>query len=181
MKRIQSVALSFALAMLPLTLARAGSKPGNQTAQAKAIFEQIDANSSEIADVAQQLEERAKSASDSEQELVGLDTLRKDVNSIGSELTALDAERASLSPWEVEALDRTTTLMLDVAANTEKAIETFNAERTHLWASAFPTETAKASSEADEVKSLVSGYLKLAKAREQEERLEHSLKVVPQD
>ena len=180
MKRIQSIALSFALVALPFTLARAGSKPGNAMS-AKALFEQIDLNSAEIADVAQRMEEQAKSAQDPQAHIVDLDTLRNDVNSVGNELTMLDAERSSLAPWEVEALDRATTLMADVAANAEKAIETFNSDRNHLWATAFPAETAKASSEADEVKTLVSGYLKLAKAREQETRLENSLRVGPQE
>lgn len=183
MNRIYSVAVSAALIVWALPLAQARSKPKDASAavQAMAIFERIDASSAEIADVAGQLEERSKGQGDWEMHLEGLATLKQDVNSIGRELSSLDAERASLASWEVEALDRTTSLMHDVATNTEKAIETYNSDRSHLWATSYRTDTAKAAEEADQVKTLLTGYLKLAKAREREDRLEHDLKVAPQD
>jgi hypothetical protein len=183
MNSIHSAALSFALVLLPLGPARAGSNPGNPSAviQAKAIFEDIETTSAEISDVAERLEERAQGPGDEQGAIEGLDALKAEVNRIGSDLSTLEAERASLAPWQVEALDRTTSLMLDIAANSDKAIETYNTQRNHLWATAFPVETAKAANEADEVKTLLSGYLKLEKARGQEERLERSLKAVPQN
>ena len=180
MNRIHSVAVSAALIVWSLPLARAGSKPSkpkdaSAVAQAKAIFEQIDASSAEIAEVAEGLETMAKGRRDPEMHLEGLDTLKQDVNSIGSELSSLDAERASLAPWEVEALDRTTSLMHDVATHAEQAIETFSADRDRLWATSYPADTAKAAEDANQVKTLLAHYLKLAKVHEREDRLEHDL------
>ena len=181
MNRIYSVAAAtvFILWALPMVQARS-KKDASVAAQARGIFEQIETSSAEIADVAEQLEERSKGTTDPEIHLEGLDTLRFDVNSIGHELKALDAERASLAPWEIEALDRTTSLMQDVAANAEKAIETYNTDRNHLWSTSYPAVTGKASDEADQVKTLLTGYLKLAKAHQQMDRLEHDLSVSPQ-
>jgi len=183
MYRIYSVAVSAALIMWAMPLAQARSKPKEAPAavQAIAIFEEIDSSSGEIADVAEQLEERSKGPADSEPFLDGLDTLRQDVNSIGKRLSSLEAERDSLAAWEVEALDRATSLMQDVAANTEKAIQLYNSDRNHLWATSYAADEAKASEEADQVKTMLTGYLKLAKARTQEDRLEHDLKVAPQN
>src|SRR5882724_943019 len=112
MYRIYSVAVSAALIMWAMPLAQARSKPKEAPAavQAIAIFEEIDSSSGEIADVAEQLEERSKGPADSEPFLDGLDTLRQDVNSIGKRLSSLEAERDSLAAWEVEALDRATSL-----------------------------------------------------------------------
>lgn len=182
MNRFYSVAVSTALIVWALPLAQARSKPKDTSVavQAMSIFEEIEAGSGEIADVADQLEERSKGPADPQMYLEGLDTLKSDVNSIGKELKTLDEERASLSPWEVEALDRTTSLMLDVAENTEKAIELYNSDRNHLWSTSYPAITAKAYDEADQVKTLLAGYLKLAKAHDRVDRLEHNPSVSPQ-
>jgi hypothetical protein len=183
MNRIYSVAVSTALIAWVLPLAQARSKPKDASVevQAMGIFEEIEASSAEIADVADELAARSKGPTNPEIYLDGLDTLKLDVNSIGRELKTLDAERASLAPWEVEALDRTTSLMQDVAANAEKAMETYNSDRNHLWATSYPVIAGNASDEADQVKALLSGYLKLAKTHAQENRLEHDLKVAPQN
>ena len=61
---------------------------------------------SQVADVAEQLGVRSMRPTDPEIYLGSMDKLRFDVNSIGRELKILDAERASLASWEVEALDR---------------------------------------------------------------------------
>ena len=122
----------------------------------------------------------SKGPADPDIYLKGLDTLRFDVNSVGRELKALDAERASLASWEIEALDRTTSLMQDVATNAEKAIETYKTDRNHLWATSYPAVMGKASDEADQVKTLLAGYLKLAKAHQQMDRLEHDRSASPQ-
>jgi hypothetical protein len=182
MNRIYSLAVSTALIVWALPMAQARSKPKDASisVQAMGIFEQIEASSAEIADVAEQVQERSKSPADPEIYLDGLDTLKFDVNSIGRELKTLDAERTSLAPWEVEALDRATSLMQDIATNTEKAIETYNSDRNHLWATSYPALTGKASEDADQVKTLLAGYLKLAKAHQQMDRLEHDLSASPQ-
>ena len=182
MNRSTFVAVSAALIVWSLPLAQAGpkAKDASPAVQARAVFQEVDASSAQIADVAEQLSERAKRQADPQLHAEGLDTLKEDVNSIGSELSSLDAERASLAPWEVEALDKTISLMQQVAANAEKAIEIYNSDRNRLWATAYPADTAKAAEEADQVKTLLSGYLKLAKARERGDRLEHDLKPAPQ-
>jgi hypothetical protein len=62
-------------------------------------------------------------------------------------------------------------LMQDIAANTDKAIATVNADRHHLWASPFESETAKIHADAKQAKELLDGQLKLASVREQEQML----------
>ena len=64
--------------------------------------------------------------------------------------------------------------MQEVAANTEKAIQIFQSDRNHLWATPFPAETAKVFGDAERVKELLDGNLKLATVREQEQRIENT-------
>ena len=182
MNRIHFAAVSTALIMceLPLVQARAKSGEASAAAQGIAIFEQIEATSDEISEVAWQLGERSKGPVDSEVYRGSLDMLKSGVNAIGRELKTLDAERASLAPWEVEALDRTTSLMMDVAASTENAIETYNSNQNRLWTTSYPAFTEKASEEAHQVKIILSGYLKLAKAHQQMDRLEPGPSTSPQ-
>ena len=101
--------------------------------------------------------------------------MREDINRIGSELQSLDTMRDSLSPWEVKALDQTLPLMHDAADNAEKAIQTFNSDRPRLWASSYVDDTAQVSKDTDQVASILRDYLKLAKTRDREERLQRSL------
>jgi hypothetical protein len=174
MNRFNFASLSIALTLWALPVAYAHPKPTDASVpvQAMAIFEQIQASSADIADVADRLEQNAKIPAETEMPREGLDTIKGDVNSIGSELKTLDEERASLSPWEVEALDRTISLMQEVAADTQKAIETYNSDRGRLWSTPYDSLMTNAYEEANQVKTLLTGYLKLAKARDRVERLE---------
>lgn len=97
------------------------------------------------------------------------------INLIGSELQSLDNMRDSLSPWEAKALDQTLPLMREAADNAEKAIQTYNSDRQRLWATSYVDDTAHVFKDTDQVASMLRDYLKLAKIREREERLERGL------
>jgi hypothetical protein len=65
--------------------------------------------------------------------------------------------------------------MHDAADNAEKAIQTFNSDRHRLWATAYVDDTAQVYKDTDQVASILRDYLQLAKTRDREERLQHSL------
>jgi len=179
MNRIYCAAASAALVVWSVAPAHAAPKPNYTAAEAKVMFQQIGAWSADVAESAFRLSEMAKSERDPESHFEGLTVIREDINRIGSELQSLDAIRDSLSPWEAKALDQTLPLMHDAADNAEQAIQTFNSGRQHLWATAYVGDTAQISKDADKVSSILRGYLKLAKTRDQEGRLERSLGEAP--
>jgi hypothetical protein len=178
MKRIYSLTASAVVMLWSLAPANAATKPQNESpsAEAQAMLARIDATSAAIAETAYNLGVMAKDQRrDPQSHLEGLHELREDINKVGSELQALEAERSSLSEWESKALDQILPLIQDVAGNTEKALQTFNSDRQRLWATSYADDTATVSKEADQVATLLRDYLKLAKTREQESRIEQSL------
>jgi hypothetical protein len=175
MNRIYSVAASAALVLWSVAPAPGARKPDSPATDAKGMFQQIDEWSADVAESAFRLNELAKDGRDPDSHLEGLALVREDINRIGNELQSLDAMRSSLSPWEVKALDQALPLMHDAADNAEKAIQTFNSDRLRLWASAYVDDTAQVSKDTDQVASILRDYLRLAKTRDREERLQHSL------
>ncbi len=177
MKRIYCAAASVALMMFFLPLGQAASKPMDDSpaVQARTMLQEIDSWSASIADTADRLSMKAKFPADSESDTEALDQLKYDVNKIGRDLRVLQAGQADLDKWESSAVDEILPLMHEVAANTEKAIQTFQTDRSHLWVTAFPEDTAKVFEDAEKVKGLLDGQLKLATAREQEQRTENAL------
>jgi len=175
MKRTYFLAASAVLMVWSVVPAPAAPKPESQATEAKAMFQQIDEWSADVADSAFRLSEMAKSNRDPESHLEGLTVLREDINRIGSELQSLDTMRDALSAWEVKALDQTLPLMHQAADNAEKAIQTYNSDRPWWWATSYVDDTAQVFKDTDQVASILRDYLKLAKTREREERLEHNL------
>jgi hypothetical protein len=177
MKRIYSAAASVALIVFSVSLGQAASKPKDDSpaAEARTMLEQVDSWSASIADAADRLSMETRIPSDSQSDLEGLDILKDNVNKIGRDLRILVAGQEDLDKWESSAVDEILPLMQEVAANTEKAIETFRSDRNHLWTTAFPVETAKVFEDAAKVKALLDGHLKLATVREQEQRIENAL------
>jgi hypothetical protein len=177
MKRIYPLTASAVVMLWSLASANAATKPKNESpsTEAQVMFAQIDATSTAIAETAYNLGVMAKDQRDPQSHLEGLRDLREDINKVGSELQALEAERSSLSEWESKALDQILPLMQDVAGNTEKALQTFNSDRQRLWATSYVDDTATVTKEADQVATLLRDYLKLARTREKESRIEQSL------
>jgi hypothetical protein len=175
MNRIYSVATSAALLLCSVAPASGARKPDPPATEAKGLLQQIDEWSADVAESAFRLNALARDERDPESHLEGLAVVREDINQIGSELQSLEAMRTSLSPWEAKALDQALPLMHDAADNAEKAIQTFNSDRQRLWATAYVDDTAQVSKDTDQVASILRDYLKLAKTRDREERLQQSL------
>lgn len=175
MKRIYSLTASAVVMLWSLAPAHAAPKPKSPSTEAQSILEQIDASSASIADTAFRLGALVKDNRDPEAQLDGLDEIKTDINKVGSELQSLAAERDSLSAWEGKALDQILPLMHDAADNAEKAIQTYTSDRQRLWATSYVDDTARIYKDANHVATLLRDYLKLAKTREKESRIEQSL------
>jgi hypothetical protein len=177
MKRIYSAAALVALMVFSVSLGQAASKPTDDSPalQARTMLQEIDSWCANIADTADRLSLKTKIPADTESDVEALVTLKNEVNKIGRDLRVLKFGQSDLDKWESNAVDEILPLMQEVASNAEKAIQTFNSDRNHLWTTAFPVETAKVFEDAERVKELLDGHLKLAKAREEEQRIENAL------
>ena len=174
MKTIGTAPVSAALIVFCVSIGQAASKPNDvsQAIQARNMLEQIDSLSTSIADTADELAAKTKGNPDPESPLDRLDMLKEEVNEVGRDLRLLETERGSLTEWETQAVGQVLPLMELIAAYTNGAIETYTSNQRDLWATAFPGYAARIVEDAERVIELLDGHLKLATAREKEQRLE---------
>jgi len=174
MKTIGTAAVSAALIVFCVSIGQAASKPNDvsQAIQARSTLEQIDSLSASMVDATEWLARTARDSEFSESRVDRLNTLRDDVNQIGHDLQVLEAERGSLTEWESKTVDEVVPLMRLITAYTTGEIETYTANRHDLWATSFPGYAARIFEDAGKVKELLDGGLKLATAREKEQRRE---------
>ena len=177
MKRVNFLAASAAILLWSLAPAVGAPKGRAESpaTQAETVLEQIDGWSAAVADSADHLGSLADRKLDPLSHLDDLDTLRVDINKIGSGLQTLEAERDALAPWEAKVLDQIAPLMHDAADNADKAIQTYNSDRRRLWATSYASDTAQIFNDAERVSSLLHDYLRLEKMQEKEQRIEAGL------
>lgn len=160
MKAILTTAASAVLIFSSLPAAQAGWTNHTQAFNAKQTMGQVDALASRIADIAFELNRRAKDDVP-EIQLEGLYHLKDAINKVGADIAALKTEQSSLSPAEARALDEAIPRMQQVAADTDQAFRFFNTDRDRLWTTPFVSETADISAKAREVASVVHDTLKV--------------------
>jgi len=172
MKIISSTTVLAALVASSFSLAQAAPKSkDNPGAQGRETLQQVDELSASMVFTADRLAMRAKETEQGDIQLNGLNDLKEEVNGIGRDLRALEAKEGTLPDWERSALDEVLPLMNEIAAKTEAVLQSFHQNRSHMWATAFPAESAKIYEDAAKVKEIVDGHLKLAGLHEREQRV----------
>jgi hypothetical protein len=98
--------------------------------------------------------------------------LKAEINKMENDITTLETERASLAPWEAQAIDRVLPLLNDAATNTENATKYFNANRNYLWNPDYARFAQAVRRDTDQVARTLKDYLKSEKDRAEEQKLE---------
>lgn len=88
--------------------------------------------------------------------------LKDQVNRVGKELAAIEAERQSLPQWQRDAVDQITPVMHDIAAEANEAIKTYNVDQDRLFASNYGDDTKEISVNAQKVSQHLHDDVKLA-------------------
>jgi len=112
-----------------------------------------------------------------ESHLFELDALKADVNKMGKELATLESERASLSSWEQQAIDKVTPLLKAEATSTADAIRFFNDNRNYLWAPDYRSDADGIWHDSQQIANTLNGYLKYSEARDQAQHLKTNLNI----
>jgi len=98
------------------------------------------------------------------------------MNAIDRDLRFLDAHKASLAPWEVEAIGQSAPWMVQTAIDTDAAIEALKNESTHLaFAPNYNADVEKIVADSTKAQRVLHDYLKLQSARKQEHRAVNDL------
>jgi hypothetical protein len=178
MKLTYSMPASAVMIVSFLAPAYGATKLSDQTpsAQAQAVFEQIDRQAAVVADEAFKLRETAKWERDPDLQAEELHLIKEEVNRIGAEIQRLEAKRGSIDGWEASLLDQMLPIVRDVADNTQEAIRTFNDHETlPRNASSYVGRTARITQDIQGLANLLSNRLKVARTVEKEMQIEQNL------
>lgn len=173
MKYIPLVPVSAVFMLMSLPTLHA--TPQSTASEANETLKQVDFLARQLAETADGLQAISRNELDPSANLESIEILKDDVNKIGEELRVLNAERDSLAPWQIRALDQVTSLMSMVAENTTQAIRSYDPNPARLRLSSFFENNAAISQNAGQVANLLHDYLTLSAMRGKERRIEHSL------
>jgi hypothetical protein len=161
---------------LPFAQAKTTSTSTVPAARVEAAFQTIAADAANVVSLTDNLSEMAKSSEYSPDLFLSRShSIKAKINNIAAQLRFLNRHRSELTLAQAQELNRILPLMHNIAQNADKSITTLNADREHLWATSYPTYVNDIYNQADQVRTSVDDYLKLEKARNQEQRLSHEL------
>ena len=167
------------LATLSFPLAHAAGTTSHSITvgdEAKRTLQEIQTSAVAVEDEADELRMIIlRPESNPESSLFRLIFLKDEVNKMGKELSGLEAERQSLADWEQRAVDNTLPLLQATAADTQSAIEYYNANRSHLWMESSDGSADRIYEESKQIATTLRNYLKYDKLRNQEQRLNRDL------
>jgi hypothetical protein len=143
--------------------------------ESRMLLQSVDNMAVSMADTADRLNLGASRTNHADAEAEQLNMLREDINQIGHELSSLENLEGTLPDWERKTLDQIVPIMQEMAATTDKAIQNFDTNRNHVWATGLPEQAVTISQDAERVKEIVHANLKLASVRAQEQRLESTV------
>jgi hypothetical protein len=103
---------------------------------------------------------------------IELGALKDEVNRMGQEIRTLRSEEDSLAPWEQQAVEEILPLFQAEAANTDRAIGSFNENQELLWTEANRKYADRVSQDSEQIAQIAENCLKYEKLREQEIQLE---------
>jgi DNA repair exonuclease SbcCD ATPase subunit len=169
-----SSALAFvsSLSILQAAPAHAGVTPAQEATK---TISELQEQASKLADHSDELRQLiGNNQSSWQSQLLQLDTLKDEINRMGRELQALESERDSLSPWQVQAIDRAHPLLKEAATNTEQAIDYFNDNKGHLWTPEYRGYIKSVWTDSDQISHTLKNSVTLAKTHDREQRLSHT-------
>jgi hypothetical protein len=155
-----------------ITISTAEASTGSD--QARETLREIQRSASKAADAADSLRQFADRFS-VESQYDKLMAVRDDINRMGKDISNLQAE-SGLTPWEKQAVDRVDALLTDTAKDAQDAINFFNENRVDLWEGQYRGYVDGVYQGSEHIAATLKEYLKYAKAHDQEEQLQESLK-----
>jgi hypothetical protein len=139
---------------------------------AKKTLKQVQASAAAVADEADQLRMIANPAYSPDSHLATLTALKDDVNRMGQGISRLKVERESLATWEQMAVDQVLPLLQATAANTECAIEYFNANSPRFWTMTYRDYADQVWQDSEQISTTLKSDLKYDKLRDEQVQVE---------
>lgn len=167
MNRLFTITAATVLMTASVSVAHAAPDAGGQVSakDAKTVestFKQMDSQAAAISNNAFIMNHAIARTDDYEFQVYHLADLKDQVNRVGKELAAIEAERQSLPQWQRDAVDQITPVMHDIASEANEAIKTYNVDQDRLFASNYGDDTKEISVNAQKVSQRLHDDVKLA-------------------
>lgn len=144
--------------------------------KAEFLLQQIQASAFEVRDDADQLESYNLNAEMNWRTHSDLwEDMRDQVNDMGQMLHQLEINEAGLRPWERKAVTRMTPALIELANNTEGAINFLNNNHNHLFAPTYANYTVAARDEAHRIELSLKNFEQYAQTKHELKRLSKNL------
>jgi hypothetical protein len=131
--------------------------------EGKETLQDIEMSAATVADQAEQLVQYSLSNQLSAQShLIMLTSIVEDVNRMGREMATLEAEHDSLPKWEQRTSDKALPLLQETAANTKKAVEFADQNRSRLWSEDYRGYATAIWKDTEQMAKTIRDYLKYA-------------------
>lgn len=158
------------LSILQAAPAHAAATPEQEATK---TINELQQQAAALADHSDELRQLvANNQSSWQSQLSQLDTLKEEINRMGRELQALESERDSLSPWQVQTIDRAHPLLKEAATNTGEAIDYFNDNKGHLWTPEYREYIKNVWTDTEQISHTLKNSVTLAKVHDKEQRLQ---------
>src|ERR1700724_768146 len=176
MNRLFTITAATVLMTASVSAAHAAPAAGDQVSakDAKAVestLKRMDGQAGAISNNAFIMNHAIARTEDYEFQRYHLAHLADQVNRVGRELAAIEAERDSLPQWQRDAVDQITPVMHEVAAEANAAIETYNVNQDRLFATDYGVDTKEISANAQTVSQHLHDDVTLADTKAAEARV----------
>jgi hypothetical protein len=158
--------LMAALVGLPIVSFAATRATDRDNPAAIELLKNMESAANDAADQASTLDSATLSTNASwEVHAQKLQALKDDVNEIGRIVSRLEEMRTSLSPADLDSLDRATALAKEMAGNSQAAIHYLNVDQQNFWSPTYRKSLSNVETESLQLASTVSRALAVDKAR----------------
>jgi hypothetical protein len=161
-----------ALAALPVaSFAATHPAPNRDDTQSVELMKSLAYAANDASDQASELDAATLSANATwEVHAQRLQALKDDVNEMGRILTRLNERRASLSASDRDTLDHANTLLKDMAASSQSAIQFLNADQQNFWLPSYRKNVNSLVNESTQLASSLDHAITHGKAHGKDKR-----------
>ncbi len=148
------------------TVPNIGPNPSPSASKAAFLLQQIQADAFKVRNEADQLESyNMNEEMDWRTHADRWEMMRDQINHMGQVLQQLEINKADLPPWERKAVDRIRPALLELADNTQSAIEFVNNNHEKLFAPSYSVYAVETRDEAHRIETSVENFEEYAQAK----------------
>jgi hypothetical protein len=154
-----------------------GAQTPKDSKEVLSILGDIKTEAIQLRDDADQLKAFTHSTLTWESHARKVEQIKEHVNNAGKSLSKLDSLRGSASPWQQQAIDRTTPLLKELASNVTSTIEQLSKRPALLQTSPYVDYVTANYDVSSNLAELISDYVEYGRSKAKSEELADRLEV----